>query len=325
MKLYKKAVRFCRWIGGRYARRRAFFFGKKVTRNRILRHVLGILLLGFCVLVLLTGFDSLRLNAQSLEETQAVPIKKLRGKKYSEAMNAQNMADLKRAEFEKRYSPVFDDQGNMKELPNQKQMDVEAAKVAQAYQEVLDRYPHTEVAAYCAARLSGLYLFQGKLEKAVELMEQTAREFAGTTEEDKAVFVVGLIHEQARHDPAEAIKWFSRISKPEQHAGSSYGEEGKLYLSAQEQLAKCELALKQDAHAQKRTSALKEDFPQFKDELSGEYQFEVDSRNQPVASLSKHKPMTSKTYVKYYTTAILASVTMVLIVVLSYRQVRRKS
>ncbi|MCP4535914.1 MAG: hypothetical protein GY832_02110, partial [Chloroflexi bacterium] len=211
---------------------------------------------------------------------ESIPIKKLWGKNRSAAISARDRADLMRAKLEEQLSGPPQERAERLEL-SQGQVDAEVAEVVQAYQEVIDHYPHTEIAAYCAVRLSGFFVFMGKADEAAGLMQQTVREFAGTSEETRIIFELGLIHAQSRHDPAEAIEWLSRIPKPEETANGQYGEDHKLYLSAQEQLVKCELALEQDAGAKQRVDHLRKVFPQYAEDVERFHQFEVDSRNTP--------------------------------------------
>ena len=108
---------------------------------------------------------------------------------------------------------------------------------------------------------------------------ETATEFADTPEGIKAVFNTGLIHLQARHDPAEASKWFARVTKPAKPAGALYDETDKFYLSAQEQLIKCELMLGLDGQAEERAKKLKQVFPQYAGEVARSYQTELAERD----------------------------------------------
>jgi hypothetical protein len=206
--------------------------------------------------------------------TEPNRIRRLWGKEYSEAVSDREQADRLRAGLEKRLL-----EASQKNKPDQNQIDVETVGVVRAYQKIMRRYPHTEIAAASALSLSGFYQFLGQFDKAAANAEQATKEFAGTREGAKAAFNTGLIHASARHDPAEAIKWFARVSKPAKAAGASYDEEAKLYLSAQQQLLKCELLLGNDAKAKARADKLKQVFPQFAGELDRSYQFEVDSRN----------------------------------------------
>jgi len=52
-----------------------------------------------------------------------------------------------------------------------------------------------------------------------------------------------------------------------------------LYLSAQEQMVKCELELGRDGQAKQRADKFKQAYPQFTKEMDHCYQFEVESRN----------------------------------------------
>ena len=204
---------------------------------------------------------------------QETPLRTLRGNNYAAAREARDSADLMRADLEKRLS------GPPASRPkiSQEGIDAEADKIEQTYQEVIDRYPRTEIAADCATSLCSFYLFRGKMDKAAELTERIAKEFADTKYGGEALLEMGLVYLQVKRDPAEAIKWFSRISNP---AGAEYGTGGKFYLAAQQQLVKCELQLHQDAEAQDRVTKLKEAYPQFADELERSYKFEIKSRNQ---------------------------------------------
>ena len=203
---------------------------------------------------------------------QGVPLRTLRGNNLAAAGELRDSADRMRGELEGRLSGPPDTRPQI----SQEEIEAEAANIEQAYREVIDRYPRTEIAAYCAIQLSGFYVFWEKIDKAVGLIEKTAEEFAGTSVGNTILFSAGLMHLQIKHDPAEAMKWFSRISKP---AGAEYGTDDQLYLSAQQQLAKCELKLRQDNEALKRITELKEAHPQYAQELERSYQFEVESRN----------------------------------------------
>jgi len=250
---------------------------------------------------------------------EGTPLRQLRGNELVAAREARDQADLMRAELEGRLS------GPPEERPpiSQEEIEVEAAKIEQAYQEVIDRYPHTEIAAYCAMCLSGHYIFHGKIDTAVELMEQTAKEFSETPVANETIFEMGLIHLQSRHDPAEAIKWFSRIPKPGNSAGAEYGLDDKLYLSAQLLLVKCELQLSRDDKAQDRVSELKNAYPQYAQETEHSYQFEVEARNssgdEPQMPLNQ-KPWQSNFY-KLFATVTLS---VILIIIFIFRDIQKR-
>jgi hypothetical protein len=263
-------------------------------------------------------------NPSTAEEDRSagrpVPTRKLWGKEYADAVAARNRADGMRAALEGRISAArreWRKAGKRGPLPTSDAFEAQAAEVARAYQDVIDRYPHTEIAAYCALRLSGHYKFQQQHDKARELTEQTAIDFAGTSQGNKAVFSAGLFHLQTRHDPAEAIKWFCRIPKPAKPAGGPYDEDDKLYLSAQEHLVKCELALRQDAQAKQRIDDLKQAYPQYAGELSRSYQFEVDSRDSRPSPLERRN-------ITVYAVVIAVFPLVILIGVFVFRQPRKR-
>jgi hypothetical protein len=202
---------------------------------------------------------------------EPVPIRALTSEQLAEARKGRDRADLMRADLEKRMSVARREarEETGERQPHLEQFDGEADLVANAYEEVMTRYPHTEVAAYCMLRLAGHYMYQYDLDAAEQLMKKTAREFRGTPEETDAIFSLGLFYLQSRHEPAKAMKWFVRIPKP---GDGPYDEASVRYLSAQQSMTKCELFLGRDAEAKKRTDDLKQVFPQYADEIERTYQ-----------------------------------------------------
>jgi len=209
-----------------------------------------------------------------------IPTKKLWGRQYAEASAATSRADVMRAELEKRMpaakGPAARKQGPS---PTPGEFEAEVAGVERAYQEVIDGYPHTERAAYCALRLSGFYQYQGKYDEGLELSAKTADEFAGSREGLEAAFSTGLMHAQTWGDYTQARNWFLRIPKPDNPPGAPYDKEDNLYLAAQEQLMKCELRLGRDTQAERRSLELRQTFPQFGDQLERSFRFELASRD----------------------------------------------
>jgi tetratricopeptide (TPR) repeat protein len=238
------------------------------------------------VLALLTNGPATAGEDQS--SGRPVPTNRLWGRQYAEASAATSRADLVRAELEKRMpagkGPPARKQGPS---PTPGEFDAEVAAVERAYQEVIDRYPHTEFAMDCAMGLCGLYQYQGKYDEAAELSAKTADEFAGTWEGRRAALNTGWIYANALGDYAQARTWFLRIPKPEKPPGAPYDREENLYLAAQEQLMACEVRLGRDSQAEKRSRELREAFPQYSDQLERSFRFEVASRD-----LNAKKPMT---------------------------------
>ena len=202
--------------------------------------------------------------------------RKLSGEEYSEAVAARNRADRMRAGLEAEMSAArraWKKTGKPGPSPVPGKFETRAAAVARAYQEVIERFPRTEIAAYCVLRLIGHYQYQGNL----DLAAKNACESAGTREGVPAVLETGLLHLQGRHDPAEAAKWFARVLKPEKPAGAPYDIADKLYISAQQELIKCHLLLRQDRQAEDRVKKLVQAFPMFSSELEFSYKFVVEA------------------------------------------------
>jgi hypothetical protein len=298
-----------RKMGRRCSRARLTFVGRLPLANFVFA-ILGRVLLGAFV------------SFSSAFAAELAPAKKLWGKKRSEAVAARNRADLMRADYEKGVSATRKTTGQGG-APGQRPIDPEAAKVVRAYQEVIDQYPHTEIAAYCAFRLSGLYQFLRHFDKAAELTERVANEFAGTLEGKRAALEMGLIQADGLHDPAEAAKWFSRIPKPATPTGA---DDDTLFLSAQEGLVKCELALGKGAQAKERVDSLRQEFPKYADEISRFYQFEVDSRKGADARLPdpKTSPTSLRRNINAYACTGAVSALMVLTALFIHRQLRKK-
>jgi tetratricopeptide (TPR) repeat protein len=211
-------------------------------------------------------------------DLRADPLRRLKADDYRNAVNARNRADEQRARIEQQITSDRNKAGPEKADP--KMARETAGDVIRAYQAVIERYPHTDVAADCATALIGVYQFVGDFDEATKLAEQTANEFAGTRLGGRTAFNAGLVHASARSDPAEAIKWFSRVPKPIKRLGGlDYDEDDKYYYAAQQQLIKCEVQLREDEAAKARAARLKESMPQYTDQIDRELVVEVASRD----------------------------------------------
>ncbi len=235
-----------------------------------------------------------------LAEPEAVPPRPLQKLNYQDRLaagKARDNADLMRADMERRMQALgLLRAGAMQRhkaegkppSPEVVEIESKATDVAKAYQEVIDTYPQTEIAAYCAMRLSGLHGVLGDHDKAIELLKQTAEEFAGTEQADKLAFEIGLMYAQAKHDHEKASVWFARVPMPT-NAGNP--REIKYYLSAQQQLVKCELNLNLDQQANERVDAFKTAFPKLAAEMDRFHTFEVQARNSQPATGAAKQPV----------------------------------
>lgn len=204
------------------------------------------------------------------ESPDSAPIsstRRLFGTKYQQACDARNNADAMWARLEKQ-------QLSPKEISES-----QVTEITSAYKQVIDEFPHTDVAAYCATRLSGFYQRLGRFDQATQLLEQTAQDFDGTYEGIKARFNAGLVHAQARHDPAEAKGHFTQVLQPTNPADAHYDDAMTLFLSAQEQILKCELQLGREAQAREHLTDLKKTLPEMQGELDSFFETEAQANS----------------------------------------------
>ena len=202
------------------------------------------------------------------------PLRRLRGQELRDAREARGQADRLRAAFESAY-------GRRSPLKEGRE---EAFKEAEAaYRKVIEQYPDTEVAAYCLVRLSGLYQFAGRRDKAEAVLKDVVTRFAGTEYESKAYFELGLHYLQALHDPGAAIPWLGKVQPPATAGDDgvvpqrAYSVADKRYIGAQQTLAKCEVRLGRPADAAARIEALADRYPYYVKSFGGTVRFEVRS------------------------------------------------
>lgn len=241
------------------------------------------------------------------QETPSEPVKirRLSGEELRAAREARDRADRMWAEFQKRYRWHRPRNAAEKHItPDDPAANHLFEKVASAYRDVLKKYPRTEVAAYCALHLGGLYGYRREYDKAIAMAKQMAKDYRGTEYEAKAYFTIALMHLQSRHDPASAIPWLEKIPLPEvRHPDSiqkpAVGKDGKRWtredeawwnrerpralsayhqarknvVSVQELIAKCEIRLGKPYEAAKRYDKLIELFPELKKSLEHSLHF----------------------------------------------------
>lgn len=236
---------------------------------------------------------------------EPLPLRKVLRKERAAAIGARDHADQLMAKLEPALSatrmPPENRPADARTLTPE-QIDAEATEVVRAYQEVLDGYPHTEIAAYCILRLAGFCLFMGDLKTAARLQEEAAEEYAGTPEESQICLEVGTFHLQGKHDPAEALKWFSRVGYPGKKPPGAlldYDESDKHYLAAQESMIRCELALHQDAQAKECCERLEKTYPQYEAEIRREYETAVQIQQQTEESDEQLRRLEQEDPLKY--------------------------
>jgi tetratricopeptide (TPR) repeat protein len=279
------------------------------------------------------------LSTDPSEAQDRKPARRLRHlapRDQSDASAARRRADLMRAALEERITAFRIEMADKKRFAEARGAGPHAAEVPEviaAYQDVIDRFPRTEIAAYCVMRLAGLLQQVGRFDDAAALLAKSYADYAGTTEGPKLAMEAGLVQAQARNDLGEAMNSFALVPKPTNRSNARDDESAILYLSAQEQLLKCELQLRRDEQAKQRFEAFIREFPQFAEEISRFYRFQLDSRDGggppqqpkkgPSPRASQLEPTTGASLRAY----ILAGNIVVLIgflLVMVFRRIRQK-
>ena len=204
--------------------------------------------------------------AEGLPAQHTTQLRELQGEEYGDAQKASGAADLLRAAFQARYS--WHPSSEMK--PTSEDGKHDAEQVIAAYTRVIDSYPNTEIAAYSGIRLAGFYQYLGQTAKAIEKAKEVASAYGNTQYAPNANFTVGLLYLQAAHDPAAAMEWFQKIPRPSTDTvvtEQTYNEHEKLYLAAQQSVAKCALAVGRHDVAQERYARLTERYPMYRDSI----------------------------------------------------------
>jgi hypothetical protein len=220
--------------------------------------------------------------AASQDGRPARPLRQLSETEHREAAEGTSRADRMRANFTDRVRALRDkaiEEGRPPPPPGTGPFEREADEIVRAYEELIERYRGSEIAAYATMRLAGFHQQLGRFDEAAKLHGAAASEFAGTSQEARIAFNTGLTHAQGRNDQVEAMKWFAQVPKPENASTRPYDEALKLYHSAQEQLIKCELKLHHDKEAKERAERLKVELPRYSAAIDRFYQFELDSRD----------------------------------------------
>jgi hypothetical protein len=210
------------------------------------------------------------------------PLRTLQGQQLQADWAARDRADRLRAQYEAKHR-------DRQWLPKGPAEVEDFAEAMFAYREVLVLYSQTEVAGYCHQRLAGLYQFRGDRQRARKQLEEMAALFRGTKFEADAWFSLGLAYQ---HDPDKADQMLALMEKVPFPGGAddkgavpdkAYDDAHVKYLSAQQQAAKCEIVLKRLDQAHRRYLALAQRYPQYKDNIAGDYQFQLRAAQLPPA------------------------------------------
>jgi len=126
-------------------------------------------------------------------------VQPLTGQNRIAANQARNKADLLQADY------------NSKNRPGPPK-DIKAwARVILAYKDAIEKFPVTEIAAYCRVRLSGFYQYTNDYDRKIRELAEVGRIFEGTNHQAKVYIEIGLTYLQGHHNPAKAIPWFQAV------------------------------------------------------------------------------------------------------------------
>jgi tetratricopeptide (TPR) repeat protein len=253
------------------------------TKNK--KFLLNVCSLVLCLLlfpaVILAGEN----DANQIEYRQ---LRSLSAEELQEADKARDDADKMLAEYKRiyrisrsRYPKIRPNE--LANMPISKQQIRDFERSASAYKEIVDKYEGTEIAAYTQLRLCEPYRYMGQYQEAVSQAQKAAEIFVGTIYETKAYHRAGMIYLQDLREAQRAADWFEKITKPANNKtnGAVTTEKNDqnhwLYLSAQQQIAKCEIQLGKAKNAIKRYEELAERYPQNKATLDHDLEFELNA------------------------------------------------
>jgi hypothetical protein len=231
------------------------------------------------------------LAAQEPERNEPIPLRILRGQELAEAREARNEAGLAWEALKVRFYAAR----RQEQVPDASQaiLLAECPPILEAYQEVVDTYPHTEIASDCIGRMGAIYDMTYRHDMALELELQRAVEFAGTFEGANCDYALGRDYLVRIKNPEEALKWLARVPPPldggvpvnsalprgvripnEVMEWNRPSEISLCYYNAQKSMIKCELRLGQDDKAEERFSILNRMYPGENEDLDRSLEYE---------------------------------------------------
>jgi outer membrane protein assembly factor BamD (BamD/ComL family) len=144
--------------------------------------------------------------------------------------------------------------------------------VVEAYRQVGEQYPNTEIAAYAMLRLSGFFQYRRENDLAIRTAEKVAEDYSRSHHENMAYFMAGMIELQSRHQPQAAIEWLKKIRRPSPPVVPEndtprppVDQETQLYIAAQQQIARAEQMIGKGTLAQARVEQLGQRYPHYAD------------------------------------------------------------
>jgi tetratricopeptide (TPR) repeat protein len=150
-------------------------------------------------------------------------------KRYSDSVDARDKADLMRADYEKSHKPGPVAEADTKQFE----------KIIAAYRAAIEIDPRSEVATYCRARIAGAYTYTGDFESAQRVLIEAVNIAKGPLDQIRACHEVALHELQARHKPAEALRWYNRAAAQLDKLADP-DEKAKWQFATQQGIERCE-------------------------------------------------------------------------------------
>jgi len=247
---------------------------------------------------LFSSIVPIRAEANNKVQPKQNEIRNLYGEELQKARQARDNADRLFAEYKRLYPSYGEDleeehqaRDSADKLSAEYKQPVSRSpqeardfdEVVLAYEQVIEKFGGTAIAAYCQLRLCEPHKYRGQFVKAIKQAQAVADRFPGTPYEVRAHFVMGNIHLEGFNDAKGAIPYFEKIAKPRTNSTDDvvrqeeYNQNHKMYLSAQKQIAKCEIRLGNNQAAKEIYDHLAQRYPQFKQHFEDVQKFELDS------------------------------------------------
>ncbi len=244
----------------------------------------------FFIIILFLYHLPITISALSSEENEdSQKIKELRPLSEEELKKAQEeiaVVDTMMDEFRKSHRPSSSKlKGKTRKeilnAPLSKEEESDYRKAISAYKEIIEKYEGTEIELSTQFKLSAAYIQIRRYNDAINQLEHLIEKYPGSSYETETYLNIGCIYLQGLADLKEAIKWFEKIPKPNGKSDLGipieYDPVHKKYISAQQNIAKCEIKLGKHDDAQERYRQLVQEYPKLSDSLNWQLNFELQS------------------------------------------------
>lgn len=185
---------------------------------------------------------------------------------YLEAIALREQADLK-------FQQLLDKSAAARRERRELDIRPDAEELIRLYKSVTERFPLTEIGAYCEHRLAGAYQQIGEYDTAVQTLYGAYQLYSATSEAPEFAQSLGIMLLQAKNDPETAIKWLELIPAPREIESPEGQAAFSKFFGAQQALLRCEIQLERNEAAASRVKSLIQQYPRFQANIEQDYQF----------------------------------------------------